>query len=63
MIPEYIIRLKNRSLSKKRALAIDEFILGIEALERFVNKEPLQQVHDYIIGINALENDPTDPRL
>ena len=63
LIPEYLIRLKNRSLSKKRALAIDEFILGIEALERFVNKEPLQQVHDCIIGINALENDPTDPRL
>src|SRR5438270_7583078 len=47
--PEYtttenLERLRARGLSTKRSLALREFALGIEALERFVRKEPLRRV-------------------
>lgn len=56
-------RLKKRSLIKKRKLALKEFSLGIEALERFVKKEPLYRVHECVFGVLALESEPVDPRL
>src|ERR1041384_1816813 len=40
--PENLERLRARGLSGKRSLAIREFALGIEALERFVTREPLR---------------------
>lgn len=40
--PENLERLRARGLSTKRSLALREFALGIEALERFVRKEPLR---------------------
>ncbi len=55
--------LKSRSLGKKRSLALREFALGVESLERFVNKEPLRKVHECVYGIIALESEPVDPRL
>jgi len=66
--PEYTIvenmeQLKKRSLSKKRSLALREFSLGMEALERFVRQEPLYRVHECVFGILALESEPVDPRL
>lgn len=66
--PEYMIgdnlqRLKKRSLSKKRSLALSEFSLGMEALERFVRKEPLYRVHECVFGILAMESEAVDPRL
>jgi protein phosphatase len=66
--PEYTIaenmeRLKNRGLSRKRSLALREFALGIEALERFSNREPLRRVHECVFGVLALESEPVDPRL
>ena len=66
--PEYLLhgnleRLKKRSLSKKRNLALNEFALGMEALERFVKNEPLYLVHECVFGILALESEPVDPRL
>ncbi|HEY9061572.1 MAG TPA: polynucleotide kinase-phosphatase [Pseudobacteroides sp.] len=66
--PEYTLkenmeRLKKRSVSKKRSLALREFALGMEALERFVNKEPLYRVHECVFGVLALESEPVDPRL
>ena len=66
--PEYLLkdnleRLKNRSLSKKRNLALSEFALGLEALERFVRREPLYRVHECVFGVLALESEPVDPRL
>ncbi len=36
--PEHLEQLKNRGLSHKRGLALREFALGIEALERFVRQ-------------------------
>ncbi len=56
-------RLLSRSLARKRSLAVREFALGIEALERFVGKEPLRRVHECVFGVLALESEPVDPRL
>ncbi|MDE6657010.1 MAG: polynucleotide kinase-phosphatase, partial [Oscillospiraceae bacterium] len=61
--PEYLARLKKRSLNKKRSLALKEFSLGMEALHRFVNKEPLYKVHECVFGVLAFESEPVDPRL
>jgi protein phosphatase len=61
--PENLARLRARGLSAKRSLARREFALGIEALERFVRKEPLRRVHESVFGVLALESEPVDPRL
>ena len=62
-IPENLTRLKSRGLGAKRSLALREFALGIEALERFAHKEPLRRVHECVFGVLALESEPVDPRL
>ncbi|MBX7074951.1 MAG: polynucleotide kinase-phosphatase [Pirellulales bacterium] len=56
-------RLRNRGLGPKRSLALREFALGVEALERFVRQEPLRRVHECVFGVLALESEPVDPRL
>jgi protein phosphatase len=61
--PENLQRLRQRGLSHKRSLAMREFTLGIEALERFVAHTPLRRVHECVFGILALESEPVDPRL
>ena len=66
--PEYtaddqLPRLRSRGLSGKRSLAAREFSLGIEALERFVAREPLRRVHECVFGVLALESEPVYPRL
>ncbi len=66
--PEYtaernLTRLRNRGLGRKRTLALSEFALGIEGLERFIRKEPLRRVHECAFGVLALESEPVDPRL
>jgi protein phosphatase len=61
--PEHLTRLRERGLSTKRSMAIREFALGIEALERFVRREPLRRVHECVFGVLALESEPVDPRL
>ncbi len=61
--PENLERLRSRGLSTKRSLALREFALSIEALERFVRCEPLRRVHECVFGILALESEPVDPRL
>lgn len=62
-IPEHLDRLRDRGLRFKRTLAMQEFALGIEALERFVRREPLRRVHECVFGVLALESEPIDPRL
>lgn len=62
-LPENIERLKNRGLSRKQSLAIREFALGVEGLERFVKKEPLRRIHESVFGVLALESEDVDPRL
>jgi protein phosphatase len=61
--PSQIGRLRGRSLGRKRSLAVREFGLGIEALERFVRREPLYRVHECVFAVLALESEPVDPRL
>src|SRR5262249_6248146 len=51
LAPENLSRLRSRGLGGKRSLAIREFALGIEALERFVRKEPLRRVHECVFGV------------
>ncbi len=60
---EHLTRLRERGVSRKRSLALREFALGIEALERFVAREPLRRVHECVFGVLALESEPVDPRL
>ncbi len=61
--PENLTRLRERHLAAKRGLAVQEFALGVEALERFVRREPLRRVHEAVFGVLALESEPVDPRL
>ncbi|MGO9589363.1 MAG: polynucleotide kinase-phosphatase [Candidatus Acidiferrales bacterium] len=63
LLPENLERLRGRGVSTKRSLALREFALGIEALERFVRREPLRRVHECVFGVLALESEPVDPRL
>ena len=62
-LPGQIDRLRQRRLSTKRSLALREFALGLEALHRFVEGEPLYRVHECVFGVLALESEPVDPRL
>ncbi len=61
--PENLQRLRQRGLARKRSLALREFALGMEALERFVRREPLWRVHQAVFAVLALESEPVDPRL
>jgi hypothetical protein len=61
--PEHLARLRDRGLGKKRSLAIREFLLGAEALQRFTAREPLRRMHEAVFGVPALEAEPIDPRL
>lgn len=66
--PEYLLpdnreRLRPRNVSVKRSLALQEFALGLETLERFVAREPLRRVHECVAAILALESEGLDPRL
>lgn len=63
MLPHNLSRLRNRSVAAKRSLALREFALGIEGLERFVAKQPLRRVHECVFGVLAMESEPVDPRL
>lgn len=61
--PENLTRLRKRGLGRKRGLALREYALGIEALERVARGEPLWRVHECVFGVLALESEPVDPRL
>ncbi|QFZ73763.1 polynucleotide kinase-phosphatase [Streptomyces fagopyri] len=61
--PENLARLRGRFLNHKRSLAIREYALGLEALERLAEGEPLWRVHEAVFGVLALESEPVDPRL
>jgi protein phosphatase len=61
--PANLDRLRKRGLGAKRSLALREFALGLEALERFTRGEPLRRVHECVFAVLALESEPVDPRL
>ncbi|MFQ5473515.1 MAG: polynucleotide kinase-phosphatase, partial [Dehalococcoidia bacterium] len=48
---EHLDRLRKRSVSAKRSLALREFALGMESLERFIRREPLRRVHECAFGV------------
>ncbi|MFC3349398.1 polynucleotide kinase-phosphatase [Streptomyces echinoruber] len=61
--PDHLARLRERSLGHKRSLALREYALGLEALDRLAGGEPLWRVHEAVFGVLALESEPVDPRL
>ncbi|MEV7339222.1 polynucleotide kinase-phosphatase [Streptomyces sp. NPDC093544] len=61
--PENLARLRGRFLNHKRSLAIREYALGLEGLDRLAEGEPLWRVHEAVFGVLALESEPVDPRL
>jgi protein phosphatase len=62
-LPANLDRLRSRGLGAKRTLALKEFSLGVESLERFVRGEPLRRVHECVFAVLAMESEPVDPRL
>ncbi|MYY00181.1 polynucleotide kinase-phosphatase [Streptomyces sp. SID486] len=61
--PDHLARLRQRFLNHKRSLALREYALGLEALDRLADGEPLWRVHEAVFGVLALESEPVDPRL
>ncbi|WP_330465629.1 polynucleotide kinase-phosphatase [Streptomyces longwoodensis] len=61
--PDHLARLRGRFLQHKRSLALREYALGLEALDRLAGGEPLWRVHEAVFGVLALESEPVDPRL
>ncbi|WP_445527308.1 polynucleotide kinase-phosphatase [Streptomyces cyslabdanicus] len=61
--PDNLARLRHRFLNHKRSLAVREYALGLEALDRLADGEPLWRVHEAVFGVLALESEPVDPRL
>ncbi|MGI8449264.1 MAG: polynucleotide kinase-phosphatase, partial [Streptosporangiaceae bacterium] len=61
--PANLARLRDRNLGRKRSLALREYALGLEALERGARGDPLWRIHEAVFGVLALESEPVDPRL
>jgi protein phosphatase len=61
--PDNLERLRTRGLGHKRSLALREYALGLEAIDRLVRAEPLWRVHECVFAVLALESEPVDPRL
>ncbi|WP_445396890.1 polynucleotide kinase-phosphatase [Streptomyces sp. LE64] len=61
--PDHLERLRSRHLGHKRSLALREYALGLESLERLAEGEPLWRVHETVFAVLALESEPVDPRL
>ena len=62
-MPDNLDRLRVRGVNAKRGLALREFALGLEGLQRFVAGEPLRRVHECAFAVLASESEPVDPRL
>jgi protein phosphatase len=60
---ENLPRLRERGLGHKRSLALREYGLGLEAIDRVARGEPLWRVHECVFAVLALESEPVDPRL
>ena len=44
-------------------MALREYAVGLEALDRVAAGEPLWSVHEAVFAVLALESQPVDPRL
>jgi hypothetical protein len=54
--------LRRREAAFRRGVALRQFALGIEALERFVRREPLVRVRECCQAILALDAESAEPR-
>jgi hypothetical protein len=61
--PEQLERLRQRSLGRKRGLALREHGLGLAALDRLAEGAALWRIHELVFAILAAESEPVDPRL
>lgn len=61
--PTNLERLRQRGLGHKRSLALREYALGLEALDRLGGSEPLWRIHECVFAVLVLESEPVDPRL
>jgi protein phosphatase len=61
--PENLRRLRDRNLAHKRSMALREYALGIESVERMVAGDPLWRIHQAVFAVLAMESEPVDPRL
>jgi protein phosphatase len=61
--PANLTRLRQRAVGHKRSLALREYALGLEALDRVARGEPLWRIHECVFAVLALESEPVDPRL
>ncbi|MFK3982723.1 polynucleotide kinase-phosphatase [Micromonospora sp. NPDC050397] len=61
--PEQLAQLRNRSLGRKRGMALREHGLGLAALDRLAEDAPLWRRHELVFAILACESEPVDPRL
>jgi protein phosphatase len=61
--PANLERLRQRGLAHKRSLALREYALGLEALDRMARGEPLWRILECVFAVLALESEPVDPRL
>ncbi|MCA9280873.1 MAG: hypothetical protein KDA30_02415 [Phycisphaerales bacterium] len=50
-------------MKHKRSLALREFALVTEALERFVRREPIRRTRERVFGVLAMESEPADPHF
>lgn len=55
-------RLRDNHLAHKRSPAEREYVLGVESLERAVQREPPWRVHEAVFAVLALESEPVNPR-
>ncbi|HEY1572793.1 MAG TPA: polynucleotide kinase-phosphatase [Pseudonocardiaceae bacterium] len=60
---DHIAELRGRNLKAKQSLALREYALGLEGLDRVARGEPLWRVHECVFAVLALESEPVDPRL
>ncbi|OZF46975.1 polynucleotide kinase-phosphatase [Rhodococcus sp. 14-1411-2a] len=61
--PDRLTALRNRNVGHKQSMALREYALGMEALDRSVRGEPLYSIHQAVFAVLALESEPVDPRL
>ncbi|MCO1577062.1 polynucleotide kinase-phosphatase [Crossiella sp. SN42] len=56
-------RVRQRKIAGKRSMALREYAIGMEGLDRLAAGEPLWRVHECVFAVLALESEPVDPRL
>jgi polynucleotide kinase-phosphatase len=61
--PATLERLRKRNVGQKRSMALREYALGLEAVHRAAEEEPVWRVHQCVFAVLAMESEAVDPRL